>query len=98
MSEINASRLLDPGEELIWSGRPNAVWFAIRRLPWWPLLIVFIGLVVSISLSFEAARLPAPTNPKSISPLAMARAMREMAVVAALFSVVIALWLIRPVR
>ena len=81
---------LDPGEELIWSGRPDAVWFAIRRA-WWPLLIAIALLTISVTLSLKLGRLPSPADPTD--PVAIARGLQGMSASFGLIGVLAALWL-----
>jgi len=77
---------LDPGEELVWSGRPNAVWFAIRRA-WWLLLMPIALLTVSV----------APADPAH--PVALARGLQEMGTALGVLGALVALWLwLRAVR
>jgi hypothetical protein len=55
--------VLDPGEELIWSGRPSPMWLAIRR-GWWFLIfgVLLVGSFISFLVAPGFARLPAQTE------------------------------------
>jgi len=45
---MSEKSLLDSGEELVWSGKPSAIWFAVRRA-WKPSLVGILLLFASIS-------------------------------------------------
>src|SRR5262245_59091964 len=86
--------LLDPGEELVWSGRPSAVWFAIRRA-WWLLLVASAFLTVSLALLVKFGRpiSPSPADPNSIHPIAIIRMLQEMGAGFGVVGAIAAIWL-----
>jgi hypothetical protein len=91
---MSEKSLLDPGEELVWSGRPNAVWFAIRRA-WWLLLVAIALLTVSVVLFVKFGRpvSPPPVDPNSIHPIAIIRMLQEMGTGFGVFGILAAIWL-----
>jgi hypothetical protein len=85
--------LLDPGEALVWSGRPNAVWFAIRRA-WWLLLVAIAFLTASVVLFVKFGR-PAspPPVPNTIHPIAIIRMFQEMGIGFGVVGALATIWL-----
>jgi hypothetical protein len=91
---MSEKSLLYAGEELVWSGRPSAVGFAIRRA-WWPLLVAIAFLTVSVGLfaKFGHPVSPPPADPNSIHPIAIIRMFQEMGIIFGVFSALAAIWL-----
>ena len=83
---------LDPGEVLLWSDRPKAIWLALRKARQ-PLLLAILFLVFSSALFVEHGRLPPfPADPKNFHPAIFARTLQEMAGVFGLFGLLAASW------
>jgi hypothetical protein len=53
---------LDPGEQLLWSGRPVPMWFAMRRA-WRPLLMAIVFLALFVVYLVELNRVPPRIDP-----------------------------------
>jgi hypothetical protein len=84
--------LLDPGEELVWSGRPNAVWFAIRRA-WQPLLVGLGFSIASVFVLFQAYRASASADAKYDAFISFAGAFYTGGAVIGLCAILSALWI-----
>jgi hypothetical protein len=78
--------LLDPGEELIWSGRPTPIWLAIRR-GWWFLL--FGALLVGSYITFLVA------PPAHLPTQAAARAIHTWGAIVGIGLLLFGAWLWR---
>jgi hypothetical protein len=92
---MSKTALLDPGEELVWSGKPSAVWFAIRRTVWL-LPPAIILLFVSASLFSVLGRPPAPPQPligDTLHPAVFIRGVQEAGLFAGFCALVVFLWL-----
>jgi hypothetical protein len=87
--------LLDHGEKLIWSGKPSAVWFAIRRMLWL-LPIAFVFLLISLNLFVVFGRPPVPPQPMdkdTLHRVMFIRGLQEMGVFAGICALLAGLWL-----
>ena|SRR5215510_1528037 len=83
---------LDPGEVLLWSDRPKAMWLALRKARQ-PLLIAIFLLMVSSALFVEHGRLPPlPADPRSFPPAMLVRTLQQMAGIFGLFGLLAGLW------
>jgi hypothetical protein len=88
---IEAS-LLEPGEVCLWSGKPNAIWFAVRR-GWKPLLMAIIFLAASVGFFLQTSRLPESAGPQMPEIRIIARTFHELAAIAGVCGLVAFLWL-----
>jgi hypothetical protein len=82
---------LDPGEVLLWSDRPKAMWLALRKARQ-PLLIAIFFLLFSSALFVEHGRPPPlPADPRNFHPI-FVRTLQEVAGVFGLFALLLGLW------
>ena len=84
---------LEPGEELIWSGKPIAIWLAIRRA-WKPLLAGIGFLIASIGylLGPELKQLPGQTEQSLNLMIAVARVFYAAGGIIGASGVLAAMW------
>jgi hypothetical protein len=83
---------LDPGEVLLWSDKPKAMWLALRKARQ-PLLLAILFLFFSLTLFAEHGRLPPlPADPKSFPPAMFVRTVQLMAGAFGLIALLAGLW------
>jgi hypothetical protein len=83
---------LEPGEVSLWSGKPNAIWFAFRR-GWKPLLMAGLFLTASVGFFLHGDRLPVPSDQKVSELMVIDRAFHELAIIFGVCSLLAVLWL-----
>jgi hypothetical protein len=85
--------MLDPGEELLWSGRPNPTWFALGR-GWKPLLFAVFVLIALVSswTSPQLQKLPPHSDPKLGHVLLIFEGFWAVAGVLGICSLLVVLW------
>jgi hypothetical protein len=89
----NEKSLLDPGEQLIWSGKPKPVWFAMRMASR-PLLAGIGFLVLFVIYSSDVNRGISQIDPKIVQVTIVARIVFAIiAGVLSSISVIAALWM-----
>ena len=82
---------LDPGEVLLWSDRPKAMWLALRKARQ-PLLMAIFFLLFS-SLIGEPGQLPPlPEGPRNFPPAMFVRTVQQIAGAFGLFALLAGLW------
>ena len=80
---------LDPGEVLLWTDRPKAMWLALRKARQPLLLAIFLLLF----LFTEHGRLPPlPGGPRNFPPAMFVRTVQLMAGAFGLFALLAGLW------
>jgi len=91
---MSEKSLLDPGEKLVWSGKPIAIWFAIRRA-WKPSLIGILMLWASIGYLLGPAlkQLPGQTEQSFNHVIAISRVLYTAAGVIGAGAILAASWL-----
>jgi hypothetical protein len=83
---------LDPGEVLLWSDRPKAMWLALRKARQ-PLLLAIVFLLFSSALFGEPGRMPAvPGGPPNFPPAMLVRTVQLMAGAFGLIALLAGLW------
>jgi hypothetical protein len=83
---------LDPGEVLLWSDRPKAMWLALRKARQ-PLLLAIFFLFFSLTLFAGHGRLPPlPADPKNFPPEMFVRTLQQITGFFGLFGLLAGLW------
>jgi len=83
---------LDPGEVLLWSDRPKAMWLALRKARQ-PLLMAIFFLLFSLGLIGDPGRLPPlPEGPRNFPPAMLVRTVQLIAGAFSLFALLAGLW------
>ena len=70
--------LLGAGEEVIWSGSPKAIRFALSRA-WMPFLWGLVFVLIALAYFLGRVPLPPPTNPKSEFVIAVTKQVYSIA-------------------